>query len=265
MYELWLTVSPIVWSLVKVFAVFFIGKKVIGLAVNLVKKGTTKAGFEQGVISFLCSLTKIALYALLIVIIAGIFGIPTASFIAVISSCGLAIGLALQGSLQNFAGGVLILLMKPFVVGDYICAKGLEGTVDSIDICYTKLRTTDNRIVIMPNGALSNSDLINVAKEPIRRVDLSVSVSYDDNLPEVKKMLTRIAQGCENVLQDKTIDVFVSNFAASSVDIGFRVWCKSEYYWDVKWELQEKVKAEMDANGFTIPYQQVDIIVKNKD
>lgn len=265
MYELWTTISPIVWTLIKVLAVFFIGRKAIGFTVTLVKKGTTKAGFEQGVISFLCSLTKILLYALLIVIIAGIFGIPTASFIAVISSCGLAIGLALQGSLQNFAGGVLILLMKPFVVGDYICAKGLEGTVDSIDICYTKLRTGDNRIVILPNGSLSNSDLVNVAKEPIRRVDLIVPVSYDDNIPEIKTILTRIGQGCENVLQDKPVDVFISDFAASSVTIGFRVWCKSEYFWDVKCELQEKVKVAMDANGYTMPYQQIDVIVKNND
>ena len=265
MYELWNVVSPIIWSLIKVLTVFFIGRKAIRFSVNLVRKGTTRAGFEKGVISFLCSFTKIILYALLVVIIAGIFGIPTASFVAVISSCGLTIGLALQGSLQNFAGGVLILLIKPFVVGDYICAKGLEGTVDSIDICYTKLRTGDNRIVILPNGELSNSDLINVAKEPVRRVDLTVSVSYDDNVSEVKAMLAEIGYNCEKVLQEKPVDVYISDFAASSVTYGFRVWCKSEHFWSVKCELQEKLKEAMDAKGYTMPYQQVDILVKNKE
>lgn len=264
MVEIWNIVAPLVWDFLLILLILFIGKKVITIAVNMVKKATVKAGAEAGVTSFLASLTKISLYAILVVIIAGIFGIPTASFIAVLSSCGVAIGLALQGSLQNVAGGVLILLMKPFVVGDYISAKGLEGTVDSIDICYTKLRTPDNRIVIMPNGALSNSDLVNVAKEPTRRVDFIVPVSYKDDIPGVKTMLARLAETNENVLQEQPVDIFISDFSASSISIGFRVWCKSELYWDVKFDLQEKIKDAMDSNGYTIPYQQVDIVVKNE-
>lgn len=264
MEEIWNIVAPIVWKIILVVLILIIGRKLIGYVINLVKKATAKAGVEQGVISFLASLTKILLYAILVIIIAGLFGVPTASFVAVLSSCGLAIGLALQGSLQNFAGGVLILLMKPFVVGDYIVAKGLEGTVDSIDICYTKLRTGDNRIVIIPNGALSNSDLINVAKEPTRRVDLIVPISYSDDISGVKTMLTRIADESENVLHDKPVDVYISGFSDSSISMGFRVWCKSEHYWDVKIDLQEKIKAAMDANGYTIPFQQVDIVIKNE-
>ncbi|MBQ8281526.1 MAG: mechanosensitive ion channel [Lachnospiraceae bacterium] len=264
MVEIWNTVAPVVWDFLLILLIIFIGRKAIAFAVNMVKRATEKAGVEAGVTTFLASFTKIGLYAILVVIIAGIFGIPTASFIAVLSSCGVAIGLALQGSLQNVAGGVLILLMKPFVVGDYISARGLEGTVDSIDICYTKLRTSDNRIVIMPNGTLSNSDLINVAKEPTRRVDFIVPVSYKDDIPGVKAMLAGLAETNENILQDRPVDVYISDFSASSISIGFRVWCKSELYWDVKIDLQEKIKAAMDANGYTIPYQQVDIVVKNE-
>ncbi|MGN0165738.1 MAG: mechanosensitive ion channel family protein [Lachnospiraceae bacterium] len=264
MYEIWEAISPVVWNLLLVIVIVFVGKKFISIAVNMVKKATERAGLEHGVTSFLTSLTKIALYIIIIVIVAGILGIPTASFIALISSCGLAVGLALQGSLQNFAGGVLILLMKPFVVGDYIIAKGMEGTVDSIDICYTKLRTIDNKIAIIPNGTLSNSELVNVSREPIRRVDLTVPISYTDNIKAVKSMLLKLAENCQYVLPEKEVNVFVSEFGNDSIIIGFRVWCETEHYWDTKFQLQEQIKEAMDANGFTIPFHQVDVFMKNE-
>lgn len=263
MYEIWVIVAPIVWSLAEVAIVFFVGRKLIGLIIDILKKATERAGLEKGVISFLSSMTRIALYIILVVIIAGIFGIPTASFVALIGSCGLAIGLALQGSLQNFAGGVLILIMKPFIVGDYIVVNGLEGTVSSIDICYTKLRTADNKVVVIPNGTLSNSELTNVSKEPKRRVDFIVPISYDDDIRGVKAMLVRLAESCENVLQEEPVQVFVSDFANDSISIGFRVWCRTEHYWDIKFSLQERIKEAMDTNGYTIPFHQIDVVVKN--
>lgn len=264
MYEIWQIAAPIVWSLVEVVAVFLIGTKLIKLVIEILKKATERAGLEKGVISFLSSMARIALYGILVVIIAGIFGIPTASFVAVIGSCGLAVGLALQGSLQNFAGGVLILLMKPFVVGDYISAKGLEGTVYSIDICYTKLKTPDNKIVVLPNGALSNADLVNVSKEPVRRVDFTVPVSYSDDYEGIKSMLAGLAASSELVLKDRPVDIFISDFANDSVSVGFRVWCATEHYWDVKFDLQEKIKKSMDEKGYTIPFRQVDVLIKNE-
>jgi small conductance mechanosensitive channel len=263
--SIWNIVAPILWVLVQAVLVLIIGKKLIGVVIQMIKRVSEKGHLEKGVVSFICSLTKIILYVILIVIIAGIFGIPTASFIAIIGSCGLAIGLALQGSLQNFAGGVLILVMKPFVVGDYITVSGLEGTVSSIDICYTKLKTFDNKIVILPNGTLSNANLVNVSHEPTRRLDLEIPISYEDDIREVKTMLTGIVDRTEGVLSEPNKEIVVLEFGDSSIKLGVRVWVKTENYWNVKFELQEEIKYAMDNNGFTIPFQQIDVTVKNAE
>ena len=260
----WNIIAPIGWKILEVLLIFFVGRKLIKVCEKLIIRTTGKAEIDPGVGSFIASFTKIILYVILLVAIAGIFGVPTASFITIIGSCGLAVGLALQGSLQNFAGGVLILVMKPFVTGDYIIVNGLEGTATSIDICYTKLTTVDNKVVILPNGTLSNSNLINVSKEKFRRIDITVPVSYSDDIRGVKQMLEEIAENNTRVLKDRQVDVFVNEFDNSSIQMGFRTWVKSSDYWPVKWELMETIKLTMDERGYTVPFSQMDVFIKNQ-
>lgn len=253
-------------QVVLALVVFFIGTKLIKWIRKLVKKSLEKANVDVGVSQFIDSLLKFLLYFLLIFLIGTKFGLDATSVAAVLASAGVAIGLALQGSLSNFAGGVLILLLKPFVVGDYIIENGnkQEGTVAEIQIFYTKLRTVDNKIIVIPNGALANNSLINVTAQKERRVDLSVSVSYDADLKKVKEVIDNVLKTDESVLKDKDIVVFVDNLADSSVVIGARSWVASEDYWTAKWRMLENIKVALDENGISIPYPQVDVHVKSE-
>lgn len=263
--KIWKMAEPAVWALVKIILVFAIGRRLIKLAIGLLGKWMEKSRLERGVSSFLSSLTKGLLYAILIIVIAGIVGIPTASFVAVLGSCGLAVGLALQGSLQNFAGGVLILVMKPFIVGDYIKVGEYEGFVHEIDICYTKLRTFDNRITVLPNGSLSNSNLVNISREPKRRIDITVPISYSDDFREVQHKLMNIAANCDKVLQNENNQFVLDNFGESCIEIQFRVWCKTSDYWPTRYYLYEEIKKLIDSSGFTIPFNQLDVHIKDHE
>ena len=263
--KIWKMAEPAVWALVKIILVFAIGRRLIKLAIGLLGKWMEKSRLERGVSSFLSSLTKGLLYAMLIIVIAGIVGIPTASFVAVLGSCGLAVGLALQGSLQNFAGGVLILVMKPFIVGDYIKVGEYEGFVHEIDICYTKLRTFDNRITVLPNGSLSNSNLVNISREPKRRIDITVPISYSDDFREVQHKLMNIAANCDKVLQNENNQFVLDNFGESCIEIQFRVWCKTSDYWPTRYYLYEEIKKMIDSSGFTIPFNQLDVHIKDHE
>ena len=212
------------------------------------------------------SVLRIVLYGVLIVILAGTVGIETGSIVALLGSAGLAIGLALQGSLSNFAGGVLILILKPFRIGDYIVANGMEGTVTGIDIFYTKLLTVDNRMVVLPNGALSNSNLINVSHEPIRRVDLVASVDYASDIKKVKAILFDIGSNLEYSFEDEghPIQVYVDTYGDSAINVGLRFWVNAEVYWDAKWAASEQIKEKFDQAGISIPFKQLDVMIKNK-
>ena len=201
------------------------------------------------------------MYTVLFFLLFELLGLPITSVATIIGSAGLAIGLALQGSLSNFAGGVLILLTRPFRVGDYIVASGLEGTVKDIGICYTRLLTTDNRTVILPNGSLANSNLVNVSAEPTRRVDLTVPISYDDDIRSVRAMLLEIAEAEERLLADKPVEVLVKEFGESSVNLFFRFWVKKEDYWAVYFSMMENIRYAMKERGFTIPFQQLDVTI----
>ena len=224
-----------------------------------------KGNTETGVITFLCSLVKYALYFVLCMIILSQFGVTTGSVVAVLGSAGLTVGLALQGSLQNFAGGVLILLLKPFAVGDYIIDNGSgdEGTVSAITIYYTKLLTIDNRMILIPNGSLSNSSITNVTGMEKRRVDIVVGVAYESDLAKVKKVLEQVVASEPAVLTEEAKDVFVSELADSSVNMGIHVWVKTSDYWTAKWRMTENIKNALDENGISIPYPQLDVQVKN--
>ena len=262
----WPKAFAIVKIIVVALLIWFIGKKVIKLVLKLTKHALEKGKVDEGVQSFLMSLVRILLYGILIVILAGTVGIETGSIIALLGSAGLAIGLALQGSLSNFAGGVLILVLKPFRIGDYIVVNGMEGTVTGIDILYTKLRTGDNRVVVLPNGNLSNSDLINVSQEPIRRVDLVASVDYDSDIKKVKTILFDIGGNLEYSLEDEShmVQVYVDSYGESAINVGLRFWVEAKDYWTAKWIVTEKIKEEFDAAGISIPFNQLDVMIKNK-
>lgn len=256
------TLIPTIVRIVIAVLLYLIGSKLIQLVVNLTKKGLEKAKAEASVETFLLSAVRIVLYVLLGFVIVGYLGFATSSIVALVGSIGVTIGLALQGSLANLAGGVLILILKPFKVGDYIVAAGIEGTVTEIEIFYTSLCTPDNKKIVVPNGALSNTNITNVSHEPFRRVDFNLPVAYQSDLKQVKDVLAKLAQNNEMVEQDRDVNIFVNDFADSAIQIGFRVWTKSENYWVLKWQMAEDVKAAFDENHIEIPFNQLDVNVK---
>lgn len=251
-------------QLIIAILVLIIGGKLIKWIVKLVRKSLDKSRIEDSVSGFLCSLIKYALYFVLVMVVLSQFGLTTGSVVAVLGSAGLTLGLSFQGSLSNFAGGVLILLLKPFKVGDYILEKasGLEGTVSDITIFYTKLTTVDNKEVSVPNGNLSNNSIINYTKNDKRRVDINLAVAYDSDLKEVKAILENVARRHELVLQDESIDAFVAELEDSGIKMELRAWCATENYWKVKWDLTENVKKSMDEAGVTIPFPQLDVKIR---
>ena len=242
--------------------VYAIGAKLIAFLVKVVKKTMERRNTDLGVIQFLSAVVKYALYFILFMTILGLFGIATTSAVAVLGSCGVAVGLALQGSLSNFAGGVLILLLKPFVVGDYIVQGSNEGTVYEISIFYTKLKTADNKVVVIPNGNLSYSSLVNISHMDKRRVDIVIGIGYEADIRTAKEILSRVAENDPARLKEEELIVYVSDLGASSVDIGVRIWVKTEDYWTAKWRMLENMKYELDENHISIPYQQIDVQIK---
>lgn len=246
--------------------VLVIGFKIIKSIIKFVKKSMNRAGVEAGAASFLCTLIKYVLDFVLIMIVLSSYGL-SGSIVAILGSAGLTVGLALQGSLANLAGGVLIVVLKPFRVGDYIIdsGSGKEGTVSEISIFYTKIITPDHKVIMIPNGSLSNATITNVSMQDMRRVDLIVGVSYNSDLALVKDVLREIAIMDSDVLQDEPIDVFVNELAASSVDMGLRVWVEKDNYFPVKWRLTERIKTTFDERGIEIPYPHMNLIVEKNN
>lgn len=244
--------------------IYLIGSKIIKMIVKMVRRSMEKSGADEGVKQFVTPVVKYTLYVILIFVIMGLFGIATTSAVAVLGSAGVAIGLALQGSLSNFAGGVLILLLKPFRVGDYIIEDSNKngGTVTEISIFYTKLLTVDNKLIVIPNGMLSNSSLTNASNMDRRRVDITVGIAYEADIREAKDILFELAQKDPARLQEEEAVVFVGNLGASSVDLGIRLWVATEDYWPTKWRLMENVKYALDEHHISIPYQQIDVQIK---
>ncbi|MDD6290898.1 MAG: mechanosensitive ion channel [Lachnospiraceae bacterium] len=246
--------------------VLFVGSRLIKVILHILEKSLKKSRAETGVVTFLCSLVKYALYFILFMIILGQFGVTTSSVVAVLGSAGLTLGLALQGSLSNFAGGVLILLLKPFVVGDYIvdAGTGQEGTVSEITIFYTKLLTIDNKLILIPNGTLSNSSITNISHMEKRRIDLIIGVSYEANLAKTKEVLHEVVKKEEAVLEDEPLDIYVSDLGENAVQMGLRVWVKNEDYWPTRWRLIENIKNALDENEISIPYPQLDVTMHER-
>lgn len=249
-------------QVVLAFVVYGICAKLIKMIVRFAKNALLRRNADVGVIQFLTAMIKYILYVVLFMTILNIFGVATTSVVALLGSAGLTIGLALQGSLSNFAGGVLILLMKPFKVGDYIIQGEFEGTVYEISICYTKLKTADNRVVVIPNGNLSNNSLTNVSHMDRRRVDIVVGIGYEADIRKAKEVLFEVAQKDSARIPEEDAIVFVDNLGASSVDMGIRVWVNADDYWSAKWRMTENVKYALDENHISIPYQQIDVQIK---
>ena len=244
-------------------AVFFIGRIIIRWIQKLVRRSLERSSADKGVVQFVDSFLKVGLYSLLIFSIAAKFGVDTASVAALLASGGVAIGLALQGSLSNFAGGVLILLLKPFEVGDYIIedTNKNEGTVKEIQIFYTKLSTIDNKTIVIPNGMLTNSILTNPTAKAERRLDLKVSISYQADLRRAKALIEEILTADSCVMKDEEINVFVDELADSAVILGARAWVKNEEFWPTRWRLLETIKLTLDEQGIEIPYPQMTVHV----
>ncbi len=245
---------------------FLAGKRIIYFIRQFLRKSLERRGVDLGVRQFLDSVSKYCLYFVLWLMILTLFGITTASVIAVLGSAGLTLGLALQGSLANFAGGVLILLLGPFHVGDYIVSgeTGHEGTVKEISTFYTRIQTADNQTVMIPNGRLADGAIVNVTGQQTRRIDILVGISYDADLKKAKQVLSSLAEKEERILTDQPVNVFVSSLDNSSVEMGCRFWVRSEDYWQTKWDMLEAVKLAFDENGIEIPFPQVDVHMKQQ-
>lgn len=265
--QMWKAVEPGVISfgkrLIAAVLIFVIGRIIIKMMLKICNKFFSRTNIEISVSKFMMSVIRALLYLMLIIMVCSKLGIETSSFIAIIGSAGLAVGLAIQGSLSNFAGGVLLLLVKPFKVGDYVIdsGSGNEGTVTKIDLFYTNILTVDNKKIVIPNGTLANNTLVNVTAMEKRRVDFEIGISYDSDIGKAKEVIAEVAGKHELVLKEEEIFVFVSSLDASQVTMGLRVWTETSNYWTVKFDLNEAIKMALDENEIEIPFNQVQIHV----
>lgn len=242
--------------------VLLMGIQLIKLIRKVLKKALVKSRVDESAVRFIDSFSKYALYFFLIIITASWLGVDAASIIAILGSAGVAIGLAVQGSFSNFAGGVLILILKPFTVGDYIKdGLGNEGTVKNIDVFYTQLVTPDNKTIVLPNGTLANGCITNFSECKMRRIDILVSIAYDEDIKKAKNVLEQVLINDADVQENQERLVFVESLAESSVNINVRCWANNDVYWEVKWRLTENIKYALDDAKIRIPYPQLDVHV----
>ena len=250
-------------KLLMAIIVYIIGSKVIKFAMKLSDKMMEKSKLDKGVQGFLKSVLKFLLYFVLLVVICGQVGIDTASVITLLGTAGLAFSLALQGSLSNFAGGILILVLKPFIVGDFINAQGFEGTVEKIDIFYTTLLTLDNKAVVLPNGTLSNGSIINVTREPMRRLDVKVPIDYSNDIKKATDVLTKVLEKEELRVKEKPVEVIVVEFGDDAIILEIHSWFLKENFAAYRSAVLTDVKKAFDENGLTIPFKQ--LVVHSSD
>lgn len=239
--------------------VLVLGLWFIKLFAKGIRRGMERSKMDVSLQKFLLSLISTTLKILLLISVASMIGIATTSFVAIIGAAGLAVGLALQGSLANFAGGVLILVFRPFQVGDVIDAQGFIGKVQAIQVFNTILTTADNKTIFIPNGSLSNGSITNFSTEATRRVDMTFGIGYDDDLQKAKSVLQRLVDEDERIMADPAPSIVVSELADSSVNLAVKVWCKGSDYWGIYFDMQEKVKLNFDREGISIPYPQTDV------
>ena len=246
-------------NIVMALAIFIIGKMVAGMLVNLARKLMVRAKMDNILVNFIASILNTVL--LLFVVIAALdqLGVDTTSLIALIGAAGLAIGLALQGTLQNLASGVMLIIFRPFNDGDFIEAAGVSGVVEAIGIFTTVMRTGDNREIIVPNGEIFGGTITNYSRRDKRRVDMVFGIGYDDDLLKAKEIIKKILDEEPLILDDPAPTIAVGELADSSVNFNVRPWCKTADYWTVYGNIHEKVKLTFDAEGISIPYPQLDV------
>ncbi|MCI6005813.1 MAG: mechanosensitive ion channel [Blautia sp.] len=248
--------------------VFLVARKVIAWIIGILKKSLENINVDKGVVQFACSIARLVLYLLLIFNIGISLGIKESSVAALLGTAGVTVGLALQGGLANVAGGVMILLFKPFQVGDYIIqdqANGCEGTVSRIDMYYTTLLSVDNKNIVIPNGTLANSTVINVTARNHRRLEIKVGISYRSDIRRAREILEQILLDDPDTNTDSEMVVFVDELGESAVVMGLRVWVETDNYWPVKWRMNQRIKEEFDAQGIVIPFNQMDVHIHQQE
>lgn len=240
-------------------AIFFIGKLVAKRVSDWIEERMLKAKVDKAVAGFASSILYALMFAGIVLMALGQVGVETTSFIAILGAAGLAVGLALQGSLSNFASGVLIILLRPFRAGDFIDAGGQMGTIDRIELFHTYLKTGDNRVIIMPNSAIMDGAIVNYSREATRRLDLVIGISYDSDIKQARELMKEIILADERSLKDPALVIWVSELADSSVNFSVRVWVNSGDYWALRSDLLERIKYTFDENGIGIPFPQMDV------
>lgn len=253
-------------SVLIAFLVIAVGLKLVSWLLRVLKRSFERSKMEVSVSGFLLSVIRVIGYVLVFLTAATVVGFEVTSFVTILGTASLSIGLALQGALSNLAGGVLILMLKPFQVGDYILEKsqGNEGTVIAIDIFYTRLRTHDNKVVVIPNGILADNSLVNLTSEAKRKVEIKISIAYQTDIRKVKELVYGILGADERILSEEPQDVFIDSFDDSGMTLGIRGWVKTEDFWPVTWELRESVKETFDENGVEIPYNRLEVDMLNE-
>ena len=255
-------------KLIAAFLIYFVGAWVIRRVKAILRGSFERRNTDAAIASFVQSITSIALTIILVIISIGTLGIDTSSIAALLTGGGLAIGMALNGTMQNFAGGLMILVFKPFKAGDYIEAQGHGGTVSEVNITSTKLTTVDNRVIIIPNGILSNDVINNYSSRQVRRLDINIGVEYGSSSAETKELLMSLIRSDERSLtaeQGAPADPFVALSALneSAVEFTIRIWVKAENYWGLKFDLTEKIYNELPKHGIMFPFPQLDVNIKN--
>jgi len=253
------TVVPYLWQIIGALLVLLIGFKLVNVFVNKLTKSKAYEKMDSDMQSFLGNVLKIVLKIILLIVAVAMVGIQTSALIAALTTCGAAIALALQGGLSNIAAGVVIVLCKPFHIGDFITANGVSGVVKDIGIYYTTLITPDNQRIMMPNGALSNCTITNLSTESSRRIDFEFSVAYSTDIDMVRKVLLATAANDESIMQDPAPEVMVAAHGDNALQIKLRVWVAAENYWAVFFSMQEDVKNAFDQFGIQIPFPQLDV------
>jgi len=254
------------WILLKIllaFVIYFIGKQLIKWVVRIMDRAFTRHKVETSLRSFLRSLVKALLMVMLVLAIVQTLGVNTSSFLALFASAGLAIGMALSGTLQNFAGGVILLLLRPYKVGDYIEAQGQSGTVESIGLFSTCLKTPDNQTIYVPNNAIATSIIDNYSQSDTRRVDWTLSISYGDDVDVARREILAMLEADKRVLTDTAPVVYVKNLGNSSVDLVIRAWVANTDYWGLYFDMNEKMYKELPSKGIKFPFPQMDVNIKN--
>lgn len=260
------TASPVVlnalWHIALALVIFFVGRWLIEKFLSRVALLDNKTKIDPGVAKFVRSLVRVALWALLIYFIADFLGVPTASFVALLGSIGVTVGLALQGSLSNFAGGLILMFLHPFKTGDYIkTASDIEGTVVEIGLFFTTLRMADNKIITIPNGNLSAGNIINYNVLPVRRLSTTVGIAYEADTARAIELLTALIKSRKPLVNPEKALVYVKELGDSSVVLGLHYWVKTDDYWDEAWSINQAIKDVLDQNGIAIPFNRLDVHV----